>query len=1383
MPANAARAPRTATKAEWTQIESAQVRKAMSRSIKERTGRARTPGQKGAARKKSLKLLSAKGMRKSTLSALEKKLEEADFQYRTHLAQFRWEDMGTHLGTFDSATIHAAHTNSLAATLSAAGLTESTAWNLAQYNISPMHLHLLGHCRRPWADLLPEANLPDGFLANLDHIEQWERNPRDPGNIDPIEPWMPPADPRVNPVDTNPRTGKLALHYEKELDKLKGESGDARISIAVAQNHLAMNDPQGALTALQGLGKPDKRDSSMLQFQKQTVARTIASLAYLRMDHGQAAEFAGQTLLMSTPGSYAFNDLRVELSSNLTRTSRRSLRDSAARGGKGLVSKARVKAATTALWGSADLPHSLRFTMGREAWMGITDLHRVRNGLINRAFGLSSTHAPADPIQHNMALGVPAIRYWDGLPSMMLSAPIRGHILHHVHFMRPCAPRLPSLPADLFRFDYLRDQALAATDRMSRIEALDMQLRRLLFDQLSANLDGADEALEELTNFVNDLVDQANALAQSVRDEVDTLVGIVRDAAALATLLRVLTSWPHENWVAVLNAFRTRLDAGESVNAAFLGAFDDLLAGEVGAIVNEVVDLIRTTLGSLNDRLHENLVFPQETKDAIVDYLMVSNLLPVEADAVAYVENLFAELEATLSGLDLVALAQPALDDLLASIGSLLPPWVRNLVMIYVVAPFVLAILTLASLLIPGSWALYGLGIISQATIISWAIPMIVVLGVQYLISWALQGLGDLVDVLDDVLRDVDAAMARVEGLVNALTAAVLDAGEMQAMLDGLLARIAALTDLLPPEVTDALHLALTRARDLILGQATTFLAAMERTHMRESLQFVDGLSALSDHVLPLGGSMSGLMDPQYGVSTQVAAAVGAMDDQLVRTLDQVDKVITQTLSLKQVLESQGKNALASFDNLMNGIPIDFQLPMTVMDRLFPGTYGVRIRDVQVHVDFDLEQAGEDVQQVLGTLASSASAIAGDLVDPALDGRIPGGHMPLSPTVPGRIPTGLPLLLRHGRLSHVRIKPTAAHEDAYKDECGHPLHDTCLPPALQGTRLLDDPEEGASNLGYKLLQYDDPKEVQWFSHFSILEDGVRFYPETRLRKPFENQGPNGDWILEVPNLVHGLVDPTGLSLPPIRDVRLVFSLAVRHDDALSAAVKPPELSVTEPVLPDVEDVLDLLPIDLGSVLGDLEGTLADLIDTLMVRIAALDALGDTLADVDLGDPSATVAEQVAEALREIIDQLASANQTIQAVPLDGADLTNLAQVLTGAQAGEWAVDNATLSAYGIDPAKVIGLAGAAVTVIPVSPDPLIGGTIVWPSNTDTSLTWADGGSSATATKPLASGTGSFAPADFSSTPQIVGDWMVQLPSGLPNASGLMVALLVITQSP
>lgn len=932
-----------------------------------------------------------------------------------------------------------------------------------------------------------------------------------------------------------------------------------------------------------------------------------------------------------------------------------------------------------------------------------------------------------------------------------------------------------TLPGDLFRFDFLLDEARRLTDDIARIEQLTATFMQMLVDLDIAKIAGETEiatgVINEVVRLIGELTKRVNAIKEQLPGIIAGLASTVRDAALVAGIIGALAKWPHERWVDIIVAFITAVIEGANPIDAVLEKIDGWVRQPLVDEVDKIKKRIETMLGEVQ----------KDIDKAVVPAGLAAELQKV-LDTVGSsknAEHYLKPLRDALASLKLTTLAQGALNSVsaLSNPTGPLPGWVRALLIAYVAAPLVAAFAVyLASG--PAGWIL---------------LAALITLGSQYIVSLVLRALSGALDRLNGVEAAIEAARGRLMDLVAALANSIGDLGTVQALLAAALDALQLLQGKLgavfPDEIRAALQDALVGAKTVIVSHARGLVGALQRAFFRETLELVEVPAGAFAGQLPLGGTIAGFSDPTMGTNARVASILAGFEAERVARTDGVLQQVTQVLSLRQLLGSA-----AALQPLLQGDPVNVEVTHEVIDRIAPGFHRALIKDVTVHLDFDVPAGTE---AALATVLASAAAVAGGQIDPALVGAVPGGGFPGLPVTAGRAPTGIPAVLTHSGRSTVRLKPSATLAAAYGHPCdpGRPSNRT---GPLRNTRLLADPDADAHERGWRKLEFLDPPASMLLSHFDVLADGVRFLQPDKQVKPFEHRGLLGEWTLEIPALALGSVVH---QLPPIRDVRLVVSTVGRYDRELAALVPQQPVPVTEPSLSPLPGGLPLqldltgladelkqaVEALLQQLLGDVATTLTEGMDQLLAQLdtvvgqvtAGLSQLTDGVS-LDMAALSATargLTAALAQELTRLTGLSGGSSTQLRGVLLStaGLDTGQVTALLAGGSVS-WMVTNSMLQQQGVDPSAVQRVAGAVVSPLlstglsaittpsfPAAYSSLAHGNTVVPFRLGLEPGLLDGD-------------------DFTSNPPLTdadGTWTLTLPSGMPSAlTGVLVLLLL-----
>jgi hypothetical protein len=1018
-----------------------------------------------------------------------------------------------------------------------------------------------------------------------------------------------------------------------------------------------------------------------------------------------------------------------------------------------------------------------------EGQAALLDLHRAFTATIGAAAGDDTIVAPKDPGVDGRDLSeeTGAWLLSMGGVSSLADPIIKAQVLQSWRHLRELHGATTSvlpvtLPGDLFRFDFLLDEARRLGDDIGRIEDLIASFMHMLVDLDIADVTGRRVAASQITQEIERIVSQLEARVAAIRDAlpgiVNDLVTALRDASLTLGVLRALAMWPHDRWIKIVVAFIGAVSGGRNPVNAVMDEIDSWVRGEIGRLVRDVTKDVNARLKTLQNRV-DAIAVPKDLEEELDTVL---GLAGINKTAASYLQP----LHKAIADIRLEKMATTALTALSALNSGPIPGWVRALLVAYVAAPLVTAF---AVYLASGP-----LGWIALAALIA--------LGGQYIVSVVLRALDGALQRALGVTAAVDAAMGQLEEMVGALLNVLADVGSLMGLMKAAADAIAllrkALDGIIRPEVRLALQDVLVGAKSVVLDHLRGVMGALERSFFRETLELVEVPPDLFSNSLPIGRTIAGFSDPSIGSSAKVASALSAFEAQRV-VRGGVLQEVTQVLSLRHLLGSD-----VPLQALLSGDPLPFDLLLPMLDRVAPGMHRALIKDVQVHVDFAVPAKA---QGVLDGVLGSAALLAGGAIDPALDGRVPGGGFPGLPVVAGRVPTGLPAVLTHTGRSLVRLKPSRKLTAAYAGRKSAFSAVQRRGP-LRGTRLLADADAEANERGWRLLELIDPPASLLLSHFDVLADGVRFIRPDKQLKPFEHRGLIGGWTLEIPALALGSV---AHQLPPIRDVRLVVSTVAAYDRGLATLVaQPPLPAVAEPALIPSPNGSQPLPFDLDDLTGQLkdvlEGLLAELLGTttadlgsalsqmladfgaaldgLQVQVTSgADALGRDLAAMSALTQALTAA-LVAELTRVTGVDGATGTQ-VQGLVLSTADLAagTVSGLLAGGS-GTWTVTASTLQAHGIDPAAVQRVLGAIVS--PLLSTALGGGlgAVTGFPATDSALALGSQAASFRLGQTPALIDGE----SLTSAPPLqdpTGTWTLTLPSGLPpGVTGVLALVLV-----
>lgn len=941
--------------------------------------------------------------------------------------------------------------------------------------------------------------------------------------------------------------------------------------------------------------------------------------------------------------------------------------------------------------------------------------------------------------------------------SSLVDDVVKGHAMHawkQLHRLTcggtAYVPRI--LPGDLFRFDWLLEEARQLADDVARIEELLTSFLNLVMQQALAKIGSVTGIVEELARLIADLVKRVQAVAAAVPAIVAELAEKAQTSALIVGLVRWLRDWPHDRWIRVIEAIIGAVASGDNVIDRVMDAIIGPLEADIAQILGDAQRQIEDTLERFQEQV-DGLALPDELLSEFRDALSAAGISDPSTE-------ILAPLEEALANLDLMAIARDALEDLGAVVG--VPDWLKAVLAVWVLAPMVGAVV---ALLAGGP--------------IGWVLLWV---GLDYLVSLAVRALTDVLGLATDLQNQVDEAIGRLNELIGGLVTALADVGALQGMISGVDAILDGIEGLLSEAERAAIHGALTTARDTVLDNVHGITVALERAYFRETLDLVQAAPAEGFSTdLPNDGQMLGFNDPRYGSSAVVAQVLSTYELERVRRTSSPLQELTQVISLRHMLGSA-----AALQPLLAGLPLNFAITQTFLDRLIPGLEETLIEDVQLHLDFD---APPEVQAALDTVLSTASSLAGGAIDPALDGRVPGGGFPGLPVVVGRVPSGIPAVLTHQGTSYVRLRPGHELLNAYTDACGCPADPLRLPPPIRGTRLLDDPDPEAHEAGWRRLVLLDSPAQQVFSHFDVLNDTIRFHVGDKQLKPFEHRGMVGTWSLNVPALRLGSVVH---QLPPLRDVRLVVSGTARYSTHLADLVAQPPVPVTEPdviaaasgLVPDLG-----LPADVAAILAkldDLKGAIDGVTGDLTAALTGeLDDLTAALGTSITGFTDATdrMATSVAAAMGNLLAVAEGLAGQVAIVQLSTETLGNATSVLSGSNAGTWSATDvsAALADQGVAASSINRV--VQVVIVPVLTTSLLGGAVTWPSAAGELAFTPTGGTRQETPVTFDGGTVLIDADDLGSPTSPSGSWELTLPSGMPSLDRVLIGLVVETVTP
>ncbi|HEX8623203.1 MAG TPA: hypothetical protein VF718_14640 [Allosphingosinicella sp.] len=1137
--------------------------------------------------------------------------------------------------------------------------------------------------------------------------------------------------------------------------------------LATAYGQAMKGDNSGALRiAAQAASGKDDGKRGAASYQRLVVAPAFAAAV---ADDSRVALAAARAALEGTAAGTAAQTIAHRAAVRSAAVEARRARSAAKAGGVGR--RARKRAAIDATVRLASAEHLEGVGARRAAALttatAMMDLYRAYAAGMNGVISTPATIRHGRPAYPGDESPSAADVLQRGASAYLGDPTLRLHAFDSfLHLHRLCLANVGCGAWDPFRFDYLAGEARKLLDDLARIDQLSVELIEMLQRAGLERIAATDALQQQLEALLERLVSDINAAAGRLRDTVAAVVPHLRELGALQAIYDLLKSWPWDNWAAVIQAIGGAFASGEDPAIAARDAIGTRMGGFLQGALGEAKGRIVDSLGQIEASVRDALENSMGTLRAELSDVLGANAL--------------GALDAALAGINFIAVAQPILDELdAADVSAEIPAWLQTLLLVYVAAPFIAALATAAQAVILGFFSPVELPFVGAvaASVCAFIATTLVQLG----ISLVLQLLGELLSRKKQILAHVERLLTRLRAIANDLIAALATTAMMQSALDAVNALLARLDDAFPPEINSALSDAVLAARTALRLDLGTVLKAAENSYFRETLEIVEVLPQLED------ASPSGMYDPGLGYANRLAAGLSRFEADRIRTTAEPAQVLTQVLSLRQILSGTAEEVEARLAGLLNlSTTLPFDLSIADLDHVAPGLHRQLIRDVQLQVDFDLDvplspeltaPGGAPITKAdaVAAIVTENSAIAGGLSDPALDGAVPGGGFRGLPVIAGRLPTGIPALLTHDGVSSFRIKDAQSIADAADRRSR----------LVTGVTLQPDPDERLAARGWKRLTICEPPQQQLFSHFRVLEDGIRFFNPDKEIHPFEFRSIAGAWALEIPAVKLGSVKP---KLPRIRDVRLIFSTVARYDSGLAAGIGAPDspIQASEPDPAADDHALDLL----ADPLSGLRTSLADGRAELAARISRLESVvGEGFASLtgDIGS--------LGEKLEDLDEISTTTAGLLLGLPSPGPAARNLRVVTLGATDAAtlsgapkaWTVDEAMLAGRGIDSAATV--AWVAVTALP-SAGSAVGGLLpgatapVWPSAPATlGFAPAAGGPARTAQLLFDSPTASVDGITLGGgVPPAgpVGTWTLDLPPGMPALSEAVVALFLET---
>lgn len=737
----------------------------------------------------------------------------------------------------------------------------------------------------------------------------------------------------------------------------------------------------------------------------------------------------------------------------------------------------------------------------------------------------------------------------DGIATALLPA-LKGAIATAPGIVPPPFPT--AVPGTLWRFDFLLEEARRVAEQAAVAEGQLLQLAQLILTQALSEIGTASDAVSSVGAVLNQKAAELEAIAAALPNLIDEVVHRARRLAAMRAILQMLGTSPTEIWsVGLGNLILDHLLHDIDWPEPWEGDWGiDLNLGRLRSKITDyfmdVIDVDGLTEGTrdkLEDLKNELNQLPgliaqvQQIEQLVTNVLVQAGVYQEEDLPLPQPLPGFPEIYAALQQFSFDPAFDEAIDEILGADRG----WLRDIVFAYFSAPLVAGVVHSAGL---------ALTLIATQEIIS------------RIVGWLLEG--GLLDVITDLERKVGRAMADVTAVVDQAMQTLANLATLQAQLNLIWDVLQAIEGLLPDDLKLAMLTLLQQTRSIHLGNIRPLALTAERAFFRETAEFVDWIPETYDQ--PLTAGAAGVFDSTTGLlGSHVALAdLGRLEAERVRRGSDKDSITRRVISLKDLLGGGNLVIGSTYVNkLLTEGYVAFDVTAEMLDRYLPGTYRAIVKDVEVLVRFALPPqfpVGTELSDAELTRQIADIGSAGLLVD-----RL-------------SLPTGIPATLTQAGESRVRIPKNATLEAEI----------AASNPKLAGVAVADDPNDGAQDLGYRMLVWDDDEETQALSHFDIQDDTVRFTVPPRQLKPFENRGAIGAWRIDVPALT---VSPRTLNLPlpTIDDIFVSFGYTADYDPALATEVAQ-KLPTPPPPAPLVTVTP---PTDLGEVvaaIGTLHGT-------------------------------------------------------------------------------------------------------------------------------------------------------------------------------------------------
>lgn len=541
----------------------------------------------------------------------------------------------------------------------------------------------------------------------------------------------------------------------------------------------------------------------------------------------------------------------------------------------------------------------------------------------------------------------------------------------------------------MWRYEYLRSQAVSAAERTLGFEQQIAQVMAMAVDKL----DVSQQLLGDTLRAALDELEQAKGTLGAIAEAptIDELIGRLGDVAAEALLLPRFLDWLAEHspirfWVGLFEAVIRDLAAvtplvGGPTNFARTKAhLDEAFSSDVGGVAAGLQEAAAAMLERLDADVAE-MIAPlkaavtdvvAETQQAMAEVFEAADITllqtpPKTADGANVADldpfqDLYGELLAQVDelGEQIKQRIREAVEPLTGGDPALF----KTLVITYLVIPI------LAFLVISLAGGPVSAGLLAAAVLLA-AEEL-----VHLLLGWLTGPLRDQVagarEQLSAIVAELQGFFAEQVGFVNRQSP--------ERLLDILARQLRQVSDFVPQDFLEQTAAVLEQARAVVLRSASQLGLAAEQALGREHGTAFDALALDYRTDLRPAPQLPGGRDPQRLAGAALLADLDRLEQQRTTLRTGKDLTFTHRISLARLLGDDPAE-LARF--LETGEVIVDLDERELLDRAFPGVHRALIQHVEV---------------------------SGVLADPLADlGQLPG----------------MPLTLTHLGESRTRIKPDA----------------------------------------------------------------------------------------------------------------------------------------------------------------------------------------------------------------------------------------------------------------------------------------------------------------------------------------------------------------------